>query len=45
MHELSIAMSLLEVAEEEAEKRGNAPAQENTGEPQFSVGSPRNPDK
>ena len=32
-------------AQEEAEKRGNAPEQENTGEPQFSVGSPRNPDK
>lgn len=32
-------------AQDEAEKRANAPSQENTGEPQFTVGSPRNPDK
>ena len=32
-------------AQEEAEKRADAPDQENRGEPQFSVGSPRNPEK
>jgi hypothetical protein len=32
-------------AQEESEKRADAPEQENTGEPQFTVGSPRNPEK
>ncbi|MEO7457543.1 MAG: hypothetical protein ABIY52_14870 [Gemmatimonadaceae bacterium] len=32
-------------AQDEAEKRADAPDQENTGTPQFSVGSPRNPEK
>jgi len=32
-------------AQDDAEKRAATPSQENTGTPQFSVGSPRKPEK